>query len=280
MVSQIIADFHSDSAFGKCNEVDLFRKLANSIVKHSPSTFVDETHGGNFCNVNFTSVTGLSETCEIADLLIISMGDNGNLRATFWQAKKQTKSKWLSATSETKQLDFAGQFNQWDLLSRRPTISGVNQFQPPQDLLTSFHSPSIGTFGVFYKQNSVIEVGHSIAEFIGCNNPTAKQPKMSINGYLEEYYYGNSNEVISRLTLNGFLSALFDQKIGALLDPAETAHKWLVQYVREKVSAVRKGRTDLSSLDRFIHDRPPVESAMGDSGDGLSILFVRTGVVE
>ncbi len=99
MINNIIADFCSSVIFNSAGEVDLFRALARSIVKHSSSTFIDETHGGGVCNVSFTSVTGRPETCEIADLLVISSTANpSGLRATFCQAKKQAVSKWITAT--------------------------------------------------------------------------------------------------------------------------------------------------------------------------------------
>jgi hypothetical protein len=273
MIPNILADFRSITAFGTSDEVALFRNLAASIVRHSPSTFADETHGGKVCNVAFISVTGRPETCEIADLLILSVAKDGTLRATFWQAKKQNRSKWLGATTGNEHLDFDGQFNQWDLLSRRPSVAGIGKFQPPPDLLSSFDSASIGSFGVFYQRGHLVEMSHSVAEFVACQNPTVKRPKMSINGYLGRYFLSRG-EIIARSTLDSFLAALFDMQVGALLNPAEGAHQWLVQYVRLKAAAVSEGRADLGALDRFFRDEPPRNDLIGSPGDGLSVLVV------
>jgi len=274
VIPNIINDFRSKISFVKNKEVDLFRSLASAIESHSQSTFVNETHGANVCNVSFTSVAGKTETCEIADLLIISCAPNGTIRATFWQAKKQGKSKWLSTVIGSEYLDFDGQFNQWDLLCRRPSILGVNSFHPPSDLLSSFTSASIGSFGVFYQGVTDVEVNHSVAEFVACHNPTVKHPKMSINAYLGKYYY-SAAEVIVRPTLNAFLEALFSHQIGALLDPTVIAHRWVVAYARSKsAKAKAAGNIDLSTFDRFLNDMPPIDLGLNGPGDGLSVLFV------
>jgi hypothetical protein len=273
LISKIVTDFRAKSNFTKAGEVDLFRNLAVSIAGYSDSTFINETHGAKVCNVNFTSITGKSETCEIADLLIVSCSAHGALRATFWQAKKQGKSKWLGATTGNEHFDFKGQFNQWDLLSRRPSIAGVGSFDPPASLLSSFDSASIGSFGVFYLRGSLIEVNHSVAEFVTCHNPTSKHSKMAINGYLTKYQY-SLGEIITRPTLESFLAALFAQQVGALLNPAEKAHLWLVAYARSKAVKVYGNNIDLSRLDRFLNDRPPIDLGANGHGDGLSVLIV------
>lgn len=274
MINSIVTDFRSSVVFGKSDEVALFRALAASIVKHSSSTFIDETHGGNVCNVSFTSVTGKIETCEIADLLIVSLAPgSSNLRATFWQAKKQAVSKWLNVTSSGSQLDFKGQFNQWDLLSRRPTVSGVATFQPPPDLISSFDSASIGSFGVFYEKNSTIEIAHSVAEFLACPSPAAKHPTLSINGYLNKYFYSHG-EIITKSDLPDFLTALFGFQVGAVLDPSLAPHRWLVNWVRSKAAAAGASQEALRPLNDFLgNDRPDVDDAKKGSS-GLSVLIV------
>lgn len=273
MINSIVTDFRKSVTFSRADEVALFRALAASIVKYSSSTFIDETHGGNVCNVSFTSATGKTETCEIADLLIVSSHpSHSNLRATFWQAKKQAVSKWLNVTSGGSQLDFKGQFNQWDLLSRRPAVSGVAPFMPPSDLLSSFSSSSIGSFGVFYEKGSATEVAHSIAEFLACPSPAAKHPTLTINGYLDKYYFSQA-EAITRSDLHAFLSALFEFQVGALLDPSYMSHRWLVSWVRSKAAA-SASREARRLLDNFFGNDLPADTGDLEIPSGLSILIV------
>ena len=276
MKSQVISEFRNNSSFRSDNEVSLFRKFAHAIVNNSNSVFIDETHGGNVCNVSFTSPTNKQETCEISDLLIVCMcPQTQRFRATFWQAKKQGVSKWVNVTQNGEQLDFKGQFNQWDLLSRRPELAGVKGFNPPKDILASFSSPSIGTFGVFYEKSAAIELAHSTAEFISCPSPATKSPTMAINGYLSKYSL-NEMEMISTLSLDGFLDALFEFRVGALLDNTNSTHSWLVSRVRAKL----KEQVDSSSLeyiDRFLNNDVSDISEYEDFFGGLSILFVNIG---
>lgn len=277
MIPAIIRDFRSGAPFTKSNEVKLFRSLATAIAKHSSSIFIDETHGPNVCNVTFTSVTGSPEICEIADLLIISYDRAGSIRATFWQAKKEKTSKWVTASAGNEQFDFRGQFNQWDLLSRRPTIKGSGRFRPPSDLLSSFDSASIGSFGVFYQRGTQVEINHSTAEFVSCINPTAHHPRLSINGYLGKYMYGGyaGPEVITCSTAKSFLEALFAMQVGAHLDPAEAADHWLVDYVRSKAGSSPSSAAAVSAFDRFLgDDRPRSDDSADAAGDGLSVLIV------
>jgi hypothetical protein len=273
VISKIIDDFKKSVVFKKNDEMDLFRALAISIEKHSAATFIDETHGGNVCNVSFTSITGKNETCEIADLLIVSESSLGDLRATFWQAKKQAVSKWLNVTHEGNQVDFKGQFNQWDLLSRRPSITGVAGFNPPSDLLSSFLSPSIGTFGVFYEKGTEIEIAHSIAEFISCPTPAAKHPTLSINGFLDKYHC-HIDETITKTDFISFLDALLNFEIGALLQRDEGAHQWLIKYVKSKLLQKNPQKPVPDSFESFIDRNAKVVDMDPTKIDGVSILVL------
>lgn len=153
--TSISTAFRAAANFSIDGEVELFRKLAKAIEGGSSSIFVEETHGAVKYNVEFNLTTGIKTRCEIADLLIISRSNFAPFyRATFWQAKKQAKTKWVAHGTVDRHVDFKGQFNQWDLLSRRPVIAGVPPFMPPSDLLASFDSGSIGSFGVFYERAS------------------------------------------------------------------------------------------------------------------------------
>lgn len=272
MVTQIANAFRSSATFSKHNEVELFRAFAKAIVKHSKSTFIDETHGGNVCNVSFVSATNKTETCEIADLLIISShAQSNNLRATFWQVKKQAVSKWINVTTSGTQLDFKGQFNQWDLLSRRPAVNGTGTFNPPRDLLSCFTSPSIGSFGIFFERNLKIELAHSTAEFISCPSPNAKHPTLSINGYFDRYHFGAS-EIVTRSDLASFLRSLFNFEVGALLRPDIPQHQWLIGKVRSK--ATEQLGADLQILDTFIKEGNQRVPDDPSGFNGLSVLIV------
>ncbi|MCE0495178.1 hypothetical protein [Vibrio salinus] len=278
MINKIISNFYSNTRFSSDNEVALFRKFALAIQAESSATFIDETHGGGVCNVNFTSPTNKSETCEISDLLILSYSQLSNeWRATFWQAKKQGVSKWINVAQDGSQLDFKGQFNQWDLLSRRPDVTGVKGFHPPKDILSGFSSPSIGTYGVFYEKGGCIELAHSIAEFISCPSPATKSPTLAINGYLSKYSM-YEHEMINTLTLKGFLEGLFDFKIGAKLNSKDSTHRWLLERVRGKLKSQEKLPfvNHLDHIEEFLNHDVSDIIEFDDFSAGLSILLVNT----
>ncbi|MHA6844555.1 hypothetical protein [Ralstonia syzygii] len=272
-VSSIAVDFRGHTSFARDDEVALFRKLADAIVNGSTAVFVDETHGATKCNVRFDLTDGTQTRCEIADLLIIARSDRPPfLRATFWQAKKVKVSNWVAHGTQDRHIDFPAQFNQWDLLSRRPTIQGVRPFDPPADLLESFQSASIGSFGVFYERNAQIEVAHSVAEFLSCSNPKASAPTFLANAYLEPYCM--HDEVVVRSELEPFLAALFDHQIGAALSDSTLQHQWLVNYAKAK--AASGGQSQQLPADFFDgFNVNQVLDSMPDR-DGLSLLLVDT----
>ncbi|MCF5732950.1 hypothetical protein [Pseudomonas syringae] len=249
----------------------MFRALANSICMFLPAVFVDETHGAYKANVEFTSSVGNSERCEVSDLLIVSYHHSEPARATFWQAKKQKSSKWQKYTSELGHLDFDGQYNQWDLLSRRPSIKGVGGFSPPTTLLSSFSS-AIGSFGVFYFNGISIEVNHSTAEFVSCLAPSSSKSKMHINGIFSNYF-SPSNDLISRPTIESFLHALTSHQIGAEMDFRKPEHKWLLNYILSKLPASGGGQ-DIANVFRNRHSEVEAVRIDDSKNDGISILLV------
>lgn len=267
----IASSFRAAANFAIDDEVDLFRKLAIAIASGCSAIFIQETHGAVAYNVKFDLTSGVGTRCEIADLLIISRSDvEPFYRATFWQAKKQPTAKWVALGTPDKHVDFKGQFNQWDLLSRRPNIVGVPPFVPPADLLSSFSSASIGSFGVFYERASQIEVVHSVASFISCSSPSAKHPVMVANAYLEQYFY-NCREILVRTELCTFLNALLHHQIGAPIELSVKAQRWLLSYARKKVVAAGRG----DELEGFFNAANDLEALdMQHDNDGLSVLLV------
>lgn len=266
----ITSAFRAAAKFSTDNEIELFRKLAKAIEGGSSSIFIEETHGAVKYNVEFNLTTGVVTRCEIADLLIISRSDFAPFyRATFWQAKKQATTKWVALGTTDRHVDFKGQFNQWDLLSRRPAITGVLPFTPPSDLLSSFSSGSIGSFGVFYERASQIELVHSVAKFISCGSPKSKHSVMVANAHIEQYFY-NGPEILVRTELLTFLEALLSHQVGAPLDASTSAHQWLLAYARTKVAAAR-GTSFARFFDRA-DDIPLIDVPRGS--DGLSVLLV------
>jgi hypothetical protein len=294
MIKKLIADIRKNSNFIVDDEVELFRIMAKELLKITKGVFVDETHG-KVANVTFDSIRGILEQCEISDLLIITVNKHQNdARATFWQAKKDTKSKWIKNTTSHSMknacFDFKGQFNQWELLSYRPQIGPVAKFSPPKNLLSSFYSPSIGSFGVFYEQFGNLELNYSVAEFISsttlpivrrCSKSKA-QSNMVINGKLSKYNLYDEEKIVCE-NMYDFFDALLNNKIGAKIDTRIYEHSWLINYIKSQVTSsknINYGNNSENFNNYFFPDIPRDENFKDDFSEGLSMLIIDTTEVD
>lgn len=271
-INKVISDFRLSVNFKAASEVEIFRSLATQISINSKSIFIDETHGASKANVSFALPNGMITRCEISDLLIISKNPKSHfLRATFLQVKKCPQSNWLKYKASLENFDFQGQYNQWDLLSRRPNIKGIPPFDPPSDLLNSNISPSIGSIGVFYLDGSQLEIIYSVAEFIACAKPTASHPKFIANITLSKYAFGRGEAIVKK-GLESFLTSLDNHEIGAELNPKRD---WLLQYALAK--GISRGMPDVTNFfDGY--DVAPIDIDSLD--DGISILFYDSSIRE
>ena len=263
-LNRICADFKANSNISD-SEVMLFRQLAKSIGKYSSSIFIDETHGRKAL-VKFDSpISKQEETCEISDLLIVTLSaDRMHVRATFWQAKRQPSPKWR-ISSELGNLDFGGQFNQWELLAYRRAIKRATQFSPPVDLLSAASSPSIGSFGVFYPVSLGVEVNYSIAEMVVAAS-TKKKTTMIINEKLQPYLFGLYERIACKTILE-FIQAISQFQVGALLNMAIPSDQWLLKYVlkKSKIPTLFNGVSGFDGLDA---------DTDGSDDDGVSVLII------
>ena len=268
-ITAIVKDFRSSISFSD-NEVTLFRALASSIGKFSDSAFIDETHG-QVAQVKFKSEINGPDQCEISDLLIVIKNSvTREYRATFWQAKKESRPRWPLPRGNTN-FDFEAQFNQWELLSQRPEIRGLAKFTVHKDILRVARSPSIGSFGVFYKGKSGVELNYSVAEMVSSSG-VSKHPRMVINEKLAADHAWE-NEVLVRTNIQSFLESLFSFEIGAKIDLASGQGNWLANYINSKCY--------MNDLDSFfvIDERPPDSNSPDqfvgdDDGDGVSVLLI------
>jgi len=110
LISTIVNDFRSTAAFHE-REEGLFRHLAESLKKTTNASVIHETHG-NIAQVDFQSQFNSDPPCEISDWLIVSRDKSRkHYRATFWQAKKQAKTRWSKFPATGRSFDFKGQLN-------------------------------------------------------------------------------------------------------------------------------------------------------------------------
>lgn len=156
-------EFRKRTRKKKAGEVFLFRQLQQSFSKLSGKFHIEEFHGTKN-QVRFSGVgswgRGNNARCELSDLLIVTFSKSPklNIRLTFLQAKYENK-KIINSL----QTNFKANLEQWDLLSRRPDIVGLGNFNPPKNLLSGALLPSVGTFGFFYNTGKNYQMLYSIA---------------------------------------------------------------------------------------------------------------------
>jgi len=160
--------------------------------------------------------------------------------------------------------DFKGQFNQWELLATLRKIRGVGKFNPPKDLLSDASSCAIGSFGVFYCDNSNnVDMLYSIAKYISAStkggNNVKGHTRMLANLMLRDMYtqsYGRLS-VITTLSMSEFLFQLFRGRVGSPIcfsadigsnkcrPPQRQSSLWLLNYVDSALqTANAMGRED------------------------------------
>lgn len=277
MINNLVNGIRLTCDFSKDGEVQLFRKTAIEITKHIPAVFIDETHGGNVCNVEFDSIKRTREKCEISDLLIVVVDDVRKCaRVTFWQAKKENKSNWAShyLGGIDGSFDFKAQFNQWELLSYRPEVFRTSNFAPPKDLLAPPFSPSIGSFGVFYQKNNLLELNYSVAEMVASTSYKPANSKFTINEKLNQYFAWE-HEALVKKDMKSFLTALFDFQIGSLLDPKNQTHQWLISYIKAEMSSSKNKRYSNRAFNpnlNLFKSVPDID--VNDSKGSLSMLVI------
>ena len=123
-------------------EVPLFRAMHSALINLSSSFDVEEYHG-SANQVKFTgngSYSRIEARCELSDLMIISFSSiTRSVRLTYLQAKSER-----AVLSTVCGREFSANLEQWFLLEQRPIITGVGNFYPPDDLLSSDLLSSVG----------------------------------------------------------------------------------------------------------------------------------------
>lgn len=159
---------------GNLSEVNLFREMMGVFRRYYHATVIlDETHQKlvDFDTHNpYTTAVINKKTKEISDLYIIAYSPSRCIaRETFLQAKVARGSSGLQGNGMFK---FEGDWFQYDLLSRRPLI------YPPRKgaafkgsyyhgLLRNAVLPSIGSYGVFYKDsNNLVDFAYQPANLL------------------------------------------------------------------------------------------------------------------
>lgn len=158
----------NSAGLGK-GEIVLFRAMQKSLqaIANPPDLIVEEYHGAGH-QVMFKGNGSYSRTsarCELSDLLIIVFDKQTNdARLTYIQAKSE---RTVSSNSRgIASVELAANLEQWDLLARRPLITGVGSFSPPPDLLSIAQLESVGSFAFFLHGAGGVDIHYAAAAYL------------------------------------------------------------------------------------------------------------------
>lgn len=201
------------------DEITLFQNLRCAFERLSRDFTIDVLHG-NSHQVAFQSVfpwapTSKPARCELCDLMIVTYRTNPfRIRLTFLQNKSDK-------TIGNLPLTFYADMLQWELLSEKPLVNGVSPFNPPNNLLSEALLPSVGTFGIFYRDtNSDYNMAYAIANVLGpLKNGKSQKRKLKYRGKRGQIRNVNGyDEITSTSSLAEFGHHLARLRIGTPID--------------------------------------------------------------
>lgn len=206
----------------------LFRAFRAAILSLSNQFLIEEFHG-NKHQVAFVgrgSWCRKLPRCEISDLLILTFRERPSIsvRMTFLQIKRAGNLQSLCheyPNFRTPRI-FSANLEQWDLLSRRPSILGIPPFDPPAHLLRGALLPSVGSYGVFHKvDKKAVGFLYSSAHMLRpVGKPNSKHWRLmtrACNHQIRRILSGYT-ETVMTCCLAYFGAHLFDGTIGTPID--------------------------------------------------------------
>lgn len=153
--------FQKAASVAPFKEVELFRAMMDAFGSLKPTFYLEEFHGFKRQVYFDTSHPWMRPRarCELCDVLLVTYSTTGvfEVRMTLLQAKLSRQTHITNSAAYAGKVEpqvFEGNFEQWDLLRRRPTLIPTTVFVPPPSLLASAVLPSVGTFGVFHRSAS------------------------------------------------------------------------------------------------------------------------------
>lgn len=237
-------------------EVDLFRKMADVLSLTYNVTFVEETHQQYVTYISPQML--VPSTREISDLWIITYSpQQRRSRMTFLQAK------YRRGNMGPAQPSFHAEYFQYELMSKRPTLTGSTskQFAFPNDILSFSCLHSLGSYGVFYVDSSGdLDLSYCCAHYLSTSNLpprnyasyaiTLDMPGSSANsiGYCT---HGSWTELICCFDIDKFTNSLLQLEIGA-----ELIGTGITGFV-EDVLRSKSGDMVVAEYLEFLNDNKP-----------------------
>ena len=237
-------------------EIDLFRKMSIILSEIYNVAFIAETHQHRVSYYSNT-ISQIAQR-ELSDLWIIAFSPSQNrIRTTFLQAKYHRKNLLTSGI-------FHADFFQFELLSTKATLLTGSSFNFPEDCLSFSCCGSVGSYGVFYVDNTTsIDMAYSSAEILtAATSPTNYgQISVDLSFPTSPISINNCNCIIcSELNytydIDFFTKNLLQLNIGAELQ----INPKMLAYIRALLSKL-DASTTTTQLITTINNISPIDDA-------------------
>jgi len=274
------AEFTSATKGMTALEIPLFKQLSTTLKALNGRFAVEEYHGGAH-QVRFNGdgkPTRLHARCELSDLAIIVFSRSlPFVRLTYLQAKAERQPVDVNGPPV-----FWANLEQWYLLSKRPSINGVGDFNPPQDLLSSAELASVGSFLFFYRDGTRgYQSYYAAADYLA---PVRLYPhkygRLQVAGPPATRKVKGYDECAAAQGNKDFASALYCMRVGTPIPLAPSSaqgvtRNWFYAALRQLI-ANNAGRDAAPQLAGQLLQRldPPGISQEGSSSFGASCVFV------
>lgn len=291
------------------DEISLFNNLRSTFERLTKDFTIDVLHGSSH-QVTFKSKYPWAPIkkparCELCDLMVVTFRTNPlRIRLTFLQNKADKIIGNLPLT-------FSADMLQWELLSEKPQVCGISPFNPPPNMLSEALLPSVGTFGVFYRDtNSDYNMAYAIANVLGPikKGKSQKRKLKYIGNRGEIRTISGYNEITSTSTLAEFGHHLARMRIGTPIDGTPVGgesqeyrvklRKWLFNMVKERISfhdsaenihqysfahsiqndplGISVAREFVGLLSEYYHMNIDDDKQQANSNNGPSIILIKT----
>lgn len=253
----------------KFSEINQFRALMKSFGNLKSAFKVEEFHGMKH-QVKFVGAGKWGRNparCEISDLLFLSYTTVPEFKAriTFLQAKKSNGQYYIlhccyfsccNCFLSPHPLRFMANLEQWDLLSRRPSVTPHPPFRCKNNILSGAILPSVGSIGVFHETGGVRDFFYMSADIASpLNSPSNKHAtleKRKVNPFRQIKGFG---ECVFSGCVYSFAKNLFEIKIGT---PLEGNHLDSMddglyrKEMREWIASILRGHLISSDRDELL----------------------------
>ncbi len=258
---------------GTLSEVNLFHSMMETFrFCYGATVIVSETHQ-NY--VGFDAIHPLNGqlyndvTREISDLHIITYSPSRVIaRETFLQAKVANGKNGLQTNGT---FCFSGDWRQYDLLSRRPALKFPLKkkpyylcYHPHLDYLQQAVLPSIGSYGVFYRnKNNEVDFAYQPADKLICNGIKNKEAQFTLNTLCNKLNVPHIPDLQYSLSVDEFEKEIISMHVGSPITLKHYTpyfpiwHPWAYMHWPHLIHDLQLKNSDAAEVDftieRLVH---------------------------